>query len=131
MPLDIRPEFQVEKVTGKFQQPVTRIEQDVKHVGIDGERKIITNKMVHEMRTVEEGYMIYFPQGHSMFVPVDDTDQLERIGVFRDPRSIEMSSGEEVPDEYALTPKEIVARKERNRPRPRNVGGLTDIEQEV
>ena len=43
--------------------------------------------------------MIYFPQGHSMFVAADDEDQLRRIGVLEQPRLVDMNTGEEVPDE--------------------------------
>lgn len=131
MPLDIRPEFQVEHVTGKFHLPITILERDVRTVGFNNEKSITVNKMTHKTRTVEEGYMLYFPQGHSMFIAADDTAQLERVGVFRKPQQIDMNSGEVVPEDYALSPKEMVQRAERNRPRPATQGGLSEIEQEV
>lgn len=131
MPLDIRPEFQVEKVTGNFKFPITTLERDVKTVGFNNEKSITVNKMTHGTRTVMEAYMLYFPQGHSMMIAADDTEQLNRLGVFREPLKVDMNSGEVVPEDYALTPKEMVSRAERNRPRPASVGGLSDIEQEV
>lgn len=131
MALDIRPEFQVEEVTGKFKLPITVLERDVKTVGFNNEKSITVNKLTHKTRTVEKGYMLYFPQGHSMFIAADDTEQLERLGVFNKPRQVDMSSGELVPEDFALTPKEMVSRSERNRPRPAMQGGLTEIEQEA
>jgi hypothetical protein len=130
MPLDIRPEFQVEKVHGKFNLPITILERDVKTVGFNNEKSITVNKLTHKFRTVEDGYMLYFPQGHSMFIPADDTEQLERLGVLQAPRQVDMNSGELVPEDYAITPKEMVQRSERNRPRPASQGGLTDIEKD-
>jgi hypothetical protein len=131
MPLDIRAEFQVEEVHGRFKLPITTLERDVKTVGFNNEKSITVNKMVHTTRTVEHGYMLYFPQGHSMFVAADDKEQLERLGVFTTPRQVDMNSGEVVPDDFGLSPKEIVARAERNRPRPAMKGGLSDIEKEA
>ena len=40
---------------------------------------------------------------------------------------VDMETGEIVPDDFNLTPKEIVQRKERNRPRA--TGGLTELDQ--
>jgi hypothetical protein len=131
MALDIRPEFQVEEVVGKFKIPITTLERDVRTVGFNNEKSITVNKMTHGTRTVEKGYMLYFPQGHSMFIAADDTEQLERLGVFQKPRQVDMSSGELVPEDFDLTPKELVARSERNRPRPAMQGGLSDIEKEA
>jgi hypothetical protein len=130
MALDIRPSFQVEEVHGKFQLPISVLERDVKTVGFNNEKSITVNKMVHKFRTVEHGYMLYFPQGHSLFIAADDREQLERLGVFQKPAQVDMSSGEVVPEDYTLTPKEMVQRSERNRPRPSTQGGLSDIEKE-
>lgn len=127
MALDIRPEFQVEYVEGEFDCPITTLVPDVKTVGHTGEKTIVINKMVHGTRKVNAGYMLYFPQKHSMFVAVDDHEQIERLGILRTPRRVEMNSGEEVPDDFSLSPKELVARAEANRPRPASVGGLDDI----
>jgi hypothetical protein len=38
--------------------------------------------------------------------------------VLSDPKLVDMESGETVPLDYNLTPKEIVERKTKNRPRP-------------
>lgn len=131
MALNIKPEFQVEKVTGVFTRPISRIIQDVKVVGHKGdEKRIVINRMEHGTVEFTEGYMLYFPQGHSQLIPADDEDQLRRIGVFSDPRMVDMESGEEVPAGFGMSPKEIVARAEANRPRARNTGGLSTIDQE-
>lgn len=74
--------------------------------------------------------MIYFPQGHSMFVAADDTEQLMRIGVLEEPGLVDMNTGEVIPAGYNLSPKEIVNSKQRNRPRP-STGGLSELDQGV
>jgi hypothetical protein len=128
MALDVKPAFQAEKVTGNFFRMVMSIEEDVRTVGNGPiEKKIITRKLVPRREEFHEGYMIYFPQGHSLFVAADDEDQLQRIGVYATPPLVDMNSGEEVPNTVALSPKEIVANKQRNRPRANATGGLTQI----
>lgn len=127
MALDIRPEFQVEFIEGEFEVPITTITPDVKTVGHHAERSVTINKMVHSTRIVKSGYMLYFPQKHSMFVAADDYDQIERLGIKQRPRRVDMNSGEVVPEDFDLSPKELVARAEVNRPRPPTTGGLDDI----
>ena len=130
MPFNPRPEFEVERITGQFSRPISRIVQDVKEVGHLGDKKkIVTNRIEHDTEMFTDGYMLYFPQGHSMMVAADDTDTIRRLGILRDPRVVDMESGEVVPDGY-LSNKELVARRESNRPRP-STGGLTNIEQEL
>lgn len=126
--LDFKPAFQVEKLTGKFQRMVMFIEEDVRAVGPLGEKHVITRKLVPRQQEFEDAYMVYFPQGHSLFIASDDEEQLRRIGVLEQPRLVDMNSGEEVPANIALTPKEIVERSQLNRPRNgRATGGLTEI----
>ena len=131
MPVNIKPAFQAEKITGKFYRPISRIVDRTVMVGHKGsERETKMHGIVHELEEFNEAYMVYFPQGHSMMVAADDTELLQRIGVLANPRLVDMESGEEVPDGFDLTPKELVQRAERNRPRL-PTGGLTDIEQEL
>jgi hypothetical protein len=125
--LDFKPAFQAERVTGKFTRMVMHIEEDVRSVGPLGNKQVITRKLVPKQEEFTEGYMIYFPQGHSMFIAADDEEQLQRVGVLGQPRVVDMNSGEEVPADFALTPKEIVQRAQNNRPRARSVGGLTEV----
>lgn len=126
--IDFKPSFQAERITGKFTRMVIHIEEDVRKVGPLGNKEVITRKLVPKLEEFSEGYMVYFPQGHSMFIAVDDEDQLRRIGVLEQPRLVDMNSGEEVPADIALTPKELVERKQHNRPRStRSVGGLTEV----
>ena len=114
MPLNIKPEFQVEKITGSFKRTVIFLEEThTKRMVAGVERIMTTRKMVPKVDTFTEGYMIWYPQGHSLFVAADDEDQLMFLGVLRDPRRVDMESGEEVPDDFELTPKEIVKSKER------------------
>jgi hypothetical protein len=125
--LDFKPAFQAEKVTGTFVRMVVHIEEDVRKVGPNQDKSLITRKMVPKQEVFHEGYMVYFPQGHSIFVAADDEDQLRRIGVLEPPKLVDMNSGEEVPADLELTPKQIVERKQNNRPRNRSVGGLTEV----
>ena len=125
--LDFKPAFQVEKLSGTFTRMVMHIEEDVRSVGPLGNKQVITRKMVPKQETFSDAYMVYFPQGHSLFIASDDEEQLRRIGVLEQPRLVDMNSGEEVPADIALTPKEIVERSQNNRPRNRSVGGLSDV----
>jgi hypothetical protein len=119
MPTNIKPAFQAEYITGSFWRMVMDIEEDVRIITTGtGEKKIITRKLVPRREEFGSGYMLYFPQGHSIFVAEDDKEQLHRLGVLDDPRLVDMDSGEVLPDDYNLSPKEIVERKTRNRPRP-------------
>lgn len=125
--VDFKPAFQAEKITGNFTRMVIHIEEDVRKVGPLGNKEVITRKLVPKKEEFHEAYMVYFPQGHSMFVAADDVDQLSRIGVLEQPRLVDMNSGEEVPEDVVLTPKEMVERSQRNRPRARSIGGLTEV----
>jgi hypothetical protein len=122
--LDFKPTFQCEKVTGKFKRTVMHIEEDVREVGPLKNKQIIARKLVAVEEEFEDGYMIYFPQGHSMFVAADDEEQLKRIGVLEEPRVVDMNTG----DLIALSPKEIVERKQLNRPRA-HVGGMSALDE--
>ena len=128
---NIKPAFQAEHVTGDFKRTVTRIHEDVRKVGALG-KEVITRTLQQEVEHFTEGYMVYFPQGHSIFIAADDLDQLQRVGVFEAPPRVDMESGEVVPANYNLSPKEIVERASHNRPRPfnqapRQQGGLTQV----
>lgn len=124
---DFKPAFQAERVSGTFRRTVMHIEEDVRDVGPLKNKQIIARKLVPKVEEFTDGFMIYFPQGHSMFVAADDEEQLRRIGVLGEPSYVDMETGEVMPPNYNLTPKEIVENKQRNRPRP-SVGGLTELD---
>jgi hypothetical protein len=126
---DFKPTFQAERVTGKFKRTVMHIVEDVREVGPLKNKQIIARRLETIEEEFNEGYMVYFPQGHSMFIAADDTEQLLRVGVTKTPQMVDMESGEIVPNDYNLSPKEIVERKQLNRPRPAMHGGLSAIEQ--
>jgi hypothetical protein len=128
--LDFKPAFQVEKVSGNFKRTVMHIEEDVREVGPLKNKQIIARKLVPKLEEFHDGYMIYFPQGHSILVAADDVDQLQRIGVTEQPPLVDMNSGEVIPATYNLSPKEMVENKQRNRPRP-STGGLSELDQGV
>ena len=126
--VDFKPTFQCEKITGDFTRMVMHIEEDVREVGPLKDKKIIARKLVPKQEVFHEGYMIYFPQGHSMFVAADDTEQLVRIGVLEQPQLVDMNSGEVIPTNFQLSPKEIVEAKTRAKYKPRATGGLATLE---
>lgn len=128
--VDFKPTFQAEYVNGPFTRMVMHIEEEVRDVGPLKNKQIISRKIVPKREEFSGGYMIYFPQGHSMFVAEDDVAQLQRIGVMEEPPMVDMNSGELVPATFNMTPKEIVENKQRNRPRPTAQGGLATLEGE-
>jgi hypothetical protein len=116
---NIKPTFQVEYLEGTFFRTVMAIEEEVRTLtNASGERKIITRRLVPRREEFHDGYMLWFPQGHSLFIAGDDREQLERLGVLDTVPRVDMESGEKVPEDFHLTPKEIVQRKTQNRPRP-------------
>lgn len=126
---DIKPAFQAEKVTGRFTRTVMQIQEDVREVGALKDKKIITRKLVPVTEEFTEGYMIYFPMKHSLFVAADDVEQLRRIGVLETPPLVDMNSGEIVPESYSLSPKEMVQQAEiRSKGK---TGGFTALDQGV
>jgi hypothetical protein len=129
--LNIKPAFQAEKLEGKFKRTVIKIEEEVREVGATGDKRIITRKLVPVQEEYDGAYMVYFPQGHSIRIAADDVQQLQRIGVLADPGYVDMNTGEVIPPEFNLSPKDIVERKTRNRPRPSSQGGLSDLAQEL
>jgi hypothetical protein len=126
--MDFKPTFQCEKVTGTFFRMVMHIEEDVREVGPLKNKQIISRHIVPKREEFSEGYMIYFPQGHSLFVPADDIEQLQRIGVLEQPQMIDMNSGEIVPAQFAMSPKEIVEAKTKAKYRPRMTGGAATLD---
>lgn len=125
--MDVKPSFQAEKLEGPFWRMVMHIEEDVRKVGPLQNKEVITRKLVPKREEFDGGYMIYFPQGHSVFVAADDIEQLQRIGVLGPAKMVDMNSGEEIPDNLNLSPKELVERAANKRGRPRSTGGLTQI----
>ena len=128
--VDFKATFQCEKITGTFYRMVMHIEEEVRDVGPLKNKQIIARKIVPKREEFHEGYMIYFPQGHSMFVAADDVDQLQRIGVLEQPMMIDMNSGEVVPAQFTMSPKELVEAKTKAKYRPRSTGGLETLEGE-
>lgn len=128
--VDIKPAFQAEKVTGRFKRTIIHIEEDVRMVGALKDKSIITRKLVPIVEEFTEGYMVYFPQKHSVFIAADDEEQLRRLGVLDDPPLVDMNSGEMVPRGYNLSPKELVEQSE-IRGRGRRTGGFSSLDEGV
>lgn len=129
----LMPAWQAERITGDFTRDITRIVEDVRIInGANGERKIITRRMVKEKEKFTDAIMLYFPQGHSMMIAADDHEQLIRLGVMRDPKLVDMESGEEAPPEFHMTPKDVVEASQQVRRRnTTTIGGLTELLEEA
>ena len=97
MALNVKPQFQAERVTGKFTRTVMHIGEDVRMIGPLKDKSIITRTMTPVKEEFTEAYMIYFPQGHSMLVAADDVEQLMRIGVLDNPKMVDMETGARPP----------------------------------
>lgn len=118
--------FEIEKVTGKFTRTVTVIEETHNSRMVNGVERITTTRKLKPIEeTFDEGYMIWYPQGHSIFVAADDEAQLRFLGVIDDPKLVDLESGEDVPDGY-LSNKDRVQAKERARSgrRSSSTGGI-------
>lgn len=79
---DIKPAFVVQRIQGKYERTVVRYSKDEN-------KKPVRNEEVEEF---EDGYMVYFPRGHSIFVKTDK--ELERLGFANQPDLIDMNSGD-------------------------------------
>lgn len=72
------------------------------------------------------GYMIYFPQGHSIHVRT--VEELRRLGFDRRPSMIDMESGEDVPLQINQSLKEHVNRRTKPSRASANVETLDDLQ---
>lgn len=66
-------------------------------------------------RIIRDGYMVYFPAGHSIFV--ESHAMLVKLGLAGAPTVVDMNTGEEVPIQETLSPKQLVERNTRTRGR--------------
>ena len=128
--VDIKPAFQAEKVTGKFTRTVISIEEDVRYVGALKDKPLVTRKLVPIVQEFTEGYMVYFPQKHSVFIAADDEEQLRRVGILEEPPLVDMASGQMAPKGYSASPKEMVEAS-LIRGRGRSTGGLATLEGDI
>lgn len=94
MEQNVQPKFEVEVLEGKVDRVMTSFE--------DGQLKT---------ETIEEdaGYMVYFPQGHS--IRVRNYTELKRMGLHTAPGLVDMESGEEVQAPQTRSLKSLVDSK--------------------
>lgn len=83
---DVKPSFMVQPIKGPFKR--TKIVYVKKEVG---------GKMVNEkttrVDTVEKGFMVFHPRGHSIFVT---EDRLAELKLNDTPKLVDMNSGDVV-----------------------------------
>ena len=97
---NVRAKFEVEEV-GEY----TRMQRIGKRA-TDG----ITKGLIFEdvRITVPRAWIVYFPSGHS--VRVESEEEMVRLGYLAAPPMVDMETGEEVPMDMPLTPKQAVER---------------------
>jgi hypothetical protein len=103
--MNVRPRFETENVNGEVYQRTL-----AKHDG---------KGLSYARKKANKGFMVYFPQGHSIHVP--NEKELKRLGFHRQAGLIDMESGEEIPMNLNMSLKERVARKTKET-RNRNSG---------
>lgn len=92
--MDVKPRFETEAIKGKTYQRNVYTH--------DGKGLKATKK------ETKRGYMVYFPQGHS--IHVRDDVELKRLGFHRTPALVDMTTGEELPAQLNTSLKERSAR---------------------
>lgn len=112
----VRPLYSIERV------PSHTITEQVATLEPTGEKKpngkpVMEYKgFVTRERVVKNGYMVYFPRGHSLFVESDE--QLARLKLDLDGGLVDMATGERVdPNATPVDLKQVVARATQQRPR--------------
>lgn len=101
--MKLMPQYEVEKYDGPaMERTVYKAMKDEKgkHLGFEKSTEMI-----------EGGYMVYFPQGHSLFLETEE--ELARYGLSDDAKLIDMESGEIAPNS-TISLKSRVAAKTHN-----------------
>lgn len=89
--INIKPRFEVEPIKSE-----TFSRRIAKHDG---------KTFSYATKTDKGGYMVYFPQGHSIHVTTDA--ELKRLGFDRDAPLVDMQSGEEVGTRTSLKERSV------------------------
>lgn len=102
---NLKMKFEVEEVTNIRQ---------VKRIGRRRDDGVSKGLEFHdEPRVLDRAWMVYFPAGHSMLI--ESEEELVRLGFKEAPPVVDMVSGEEMPVEVSLSPKEMVKRATNHR----------------
>jgi hypothetical protein len=116
---DVRMRFQVER-----HKHVRKFDPESGTGVVHYERKITKNeegdvisrlaRVEQEKEEVIDGFMVYFPQGHSMFVETEE--ELHRLGLSKDAELVDMNTGLSMNEmmKRHQSPKQIVKRNTRN-----------------
>lgn len=94
---DIKPCWEVEELEGEVERMVIDYSNDKDGVSQRSEKMI----------TEPAGYMVYFPQGHS--IRVRNAADLEEMGLTNDVRLIDMNTGEPFEPPQSMSLKQHVA----------------------
>lgn len=111
----VRPAFEVHKLRGKVRREIVQVlrEPDV----IDPKTKIVLQrgKYIGMERTThleDAGYMVYFPQGHSLRM---SHEELVRNGFHNTADMVDMETGERIVPDRPMTLKDMVEGRTRRR----------------
>lgn len=99
----LRPQYQVEPLEGKRKKRIVRIVAKK-----DEDTGKIAREFVFDEKEVPAGYMVYFPQGHSIRV---SEEELVRLGFKEDPDLVDMSTGDVLPAQKQVSLKELTKRR--------------------
>jgi hypothetical protein len=86
---NVKPAFEVHPLEGFVEQTYHRFDKSERDAGRPG--------LVSYKKRVPAGYMVYFPQGHSIRVGTEQ--ELKRLNLHMVPHKIDMDSGEALPIE--------------------------------
>lgn len=118
---NVRKVYEIEAYTGQHVveefHRVPLLDEEGQHVTNDKGRKQYTFEP--RKRTVTGGWMVYLPQGHSLYV--ETKEQLERLGLTSESGLVDMNTGyrfEDQPESF----KSMVARNTQHTPRSRRSG---------
>lgn len=97
---NVMPKYQVEKLDGTFTRTIAKFNDE-------------THRLEYEEVECERGWMIYFPQGHSMHIT--NAAEMKRLGYTDGPSMVDMETGDDVVQLHQLgnTPKDVVQRRTR------------------
>lgn len=95
---NVMPKYQVEKLEGTFTRTIAKFNDE-------------THRLEYEEVECDRGWMIYFPQGHSMHIT--NEVEMHRLGYTDGPGMVDMETGDDVTQMRQPSPKEIVGRRTR------------------
>lgn len=99
----VRRTYQIERVPEHTIEENVAVMEKGKYVGFQRRKRV-----------VKDGFMVYFPRGHSLFV--ENEDQLARLHLDRDGGMVDMATGMSITDAGPVDLRAVVHRATRAEP---------------